>query len=150
MSFSKEKAKYGRRLSRGGSNRKYEDLVYDPYKKKIIKKQKLKKKYSRTEQSKIIKMQPLREDKNWFGDTLTQKPNKNTTRFMLLNCNGISRSRDTNWFKSQLTRIIQKDVHYMALVESNVNPYNAQLRQRLLQAYSEIIPDGILNLTNTL
>ena len=150
MSPIGRKAKKVGDLSCGGMRKHiHKMIIYDPYKKKIVQKRNSKQKYGKNNQQQLLNFRPKKEDKEWYGDKLIHKPNKNTTRFMLLNCNGISRSQDTNWFKSQITRIINRDVHYMALVEANIIPHNSQLKQRLLSAFSEIVPDGIFTLTNT-
>ena len=151
MKFIKEKTSSKEGGRRGGKdNKKSRKMLYNPYKKKIEKIYTTNKnENTQLSQSQIEYYKTSEEDKKWYGDDLTCKPQKHETRFMFLNCNGLSRAEDTNWFKSQITRIIQKDVHYISLAEINVNTHNKVLRNRLLQAYSEVLPDGILNLNNT-
>ena len=87
--------------------------------------------------------------KEWFGDTMDEFPAATHTRFLLQNCNGLSTANDCNFFKSSMTEIISKDIHFLALPEINVNCINVNITNGYKEAFVNITNNGVFNATNT-
>ena len=85
----------------------------------------------------------------WVGNDFSHKLHRSATRFVLLNCNGLESSKDANKFKSQLTSVLERDVQFFGMVETNVNSRNFGVKEKMIQSFAEIVPSGIFELTNT-
>ena len=117
----------------------------NPYDGKPILPSRNKRKTKRQFQTKLHLMDDKEE---WFGERVVGKPESNVTRFMLMNSRGLPYT-DMNFFKSFLTSIIQKNVHYFSLPEININTYNEDLKVALSSATETVIPGGYFHMTNS-
>ena len=121
-------------------------VIYNPYTKKLyVSRKKLE--IARTPQFKLRGTTVTTSE--WHGDVMDDLPSPNTTRFLLQNCNGLPTGRDTNIFKSFMTDIITKDVHFVAMPECNVNCINKELINGFKDGFASITNNGVFNATNT-
>ena len=121
-------------------------VLYNPYKRKLFVSRK-KLEHVRTPQFKMGKK--FENTSEWFGDTMDEFPAVTHTRFVLQNCNGLSTSSDRNFFKSNMTEIVSKDIHFLALPEINVNCINVNITNGYKEAFVNITNNGVFNATNT-
>ena len=128
------------------SNHQSPKIFYNPYTKKL-QLSKAKAKVVKTPQFKIRKKEITMGE--WHGDNMSERPAAHETRFVLQNCNGLSTSNDLNLFKSQMTDLITKDIHFLALPEINVNCVNVNLTNGYRDAFAEITNNGIFSVTNS-
>ena len=84
----------------------------------------------------------------WYGSNVSEAPNREDTRLLFMNCNGLPYS-DLNFFKSLMTNFKQCYVHYLGLAEVNVNSCNSELIQGMMGAFENAIPGGSLQIKNT-
>ena len=119
MSHQGREAEYSRRFS-PEEDKANCTIMYNPYKQKLqFRKKPTQQTHTTTyTQTTLPKSKHHHHDNQWIGENLSAPPPRKDTRFMLLNINGIQRSRDKNHFRSQLTTILEKHVHYMALTET--------------------------------
>ena len=126
-------------------------MMYNPYKRKLQLRKKQNqpiKKCCRNIQLKLSSPSQ-KNDNKWFGSNLVGPPKRSDTRFLLLNINGIKRNQDKNHFRSQLTSILEKHVHYFSLTEINMNCLNKTLKNNTIQTFEQILPNGAISMTNT-
>ena len=145
----------GRRRVAGKYKRKYGNsakaqsqqprVLYNPYTKKL---------YTSRKKA-IIKRMPqfkfgrvFNDTSDWFGDKMTEFPASIDTRFALQNCNGLPTSKDTNIFKSMITEMTSKDIHFMAFPEVNVNCINLDVTNGYKDAFASITNNGVFNANN--
>ena len=138
--------KYKKRL---GNQRRYSTntprVLYNPYTKKLY-----------TSRRKIATMKipqfklgrTFQHSGDWYGDQMTEFPTSTDTRFILQNCHGLPTNKDTNIFKSLMTELISKDIHFMALPEINVNCINIEVTNGFKDAFASITNNGVFNATN--
>ena len=134
----KKRGRWWERPFRSRTNR-------NPYTGKIILPSRIKRNHRRQFQTKLT-MQNM--DDEWFGESVDRKPEKSVTRFMLMNCRGLPYT-DMNFFRSFLTSIMEKNVHYFSLPEININTYNEDLKVAISSATETVIPGGFFHMINS-
>ena len=140
--------RYQRKLSNSTSSKTNTPaIIYNPYTRQLQLKRKSKATTAKTPQFKFRR--GAQEAGNWIGDQMDHQPLPTETRFILQNCNGLSTSSDLNIFKSDMTEVIRKDIHFLALPEINVNCANVGLTNGYKEAFAEITPNGIFQVSNS-
>ena len=130
-----------KRRKKGG--RKKDKITHNPYTGKLLKRNN-----TVGKQDIQITFCTKGPSTTWFGANVSEAPNREDTRILFMNCNGLPYS-DLNFFKSFMTNIKQCFVHYLGLAEVNVNSCNSELIQGMMGAFDNAIPGGSFQIKNT-
>ena len=139
-------SKYKRRVGNpNAGSTQIKRVLYNPYTKKLYVSRK-RTVMTHTPQFKLGRK--IETSSEWHGDNMEEFPSPTVTRFVLQNCNGLPTTRDTNFFKSDMTELISKDIHFLALPECNVNCINVEVTNGYKEAFASITNNGVFTATN--
>ena len=134
-----------------GSKRTKSTLVFNPYTKKLQRTRPAKKQPTSDQKVKLqltLGHGFASEDFEPFGHDITKAPQRQNTRFLLYNPNGIP-YRDTDFLLQLIRSCMNCKAHYCGFAEINVNSNNYDLSNKMKKAVEEFLPSGLFHMNNT-